>query len=328
MAATYPPGPAPRTTTSKCWLMAQSLGGRPSGATGRAADALVANSLQQRPVRVVCRSDRTKGTPDDDSTAAGARPAPLTRVRRSLTRGEWTAIGAMAAVVVAAARGRLGHARSRSWRRSTTRSGPSQVFGIGLGLTAYTLGMRHAFDADHIAAIDNTTRKLMAEGKRPVTVGFWFSLGHSTIVFALCLLLALGVRSLAGQLENDGSTLQNVTGAGRHAGLGHVPLHPRDPEPGRSWSASSRCSATCAAGCTTRPRSRSSWTTGAHEPVPRRAHQVGAQAVADLPGRACCSGSASTPPPRSACWCSPAARPRSRCPGTPSSRCRCCSRPG
>lgn len=61
----------------------------------------------------------------------------------------------------------------------------NQVFGVGLGLTAYTLGMRHAFDADHIAAIDNTTRKQLAEGGRPVSVGFWFSLGHSTIVFVL-----------------------------------------------------------------------------------------------------------------------------------------------
>jgi nickel/cobalt transporter (NiCoT) family protein len=66
--------------------------------------------------------------------------------------------------------------------------------------------MRHAFDADHIAAIDNTTRKLMAEDQRPVSVGFWFSLGHSTIVFTLVLLLGLGVRSLAGQVENDSSS--------------------------------------------------------------------------------------------------------------------------
>ena len=87
-----------------------------------------------------------------------------------------------------------------------------QILGIGLGLTAYTLGMRHAFDADHIAAIDNTTRKLMSEGKRPVSVGFWFSLGHSTIVFALVALLALGVRALAGQVENDSSLLQQITG--------------------------------------------------------------------------------------------------------------------
>jgi high-affinity nickel-transport protein len=88
----------------------------------------------------------------------------------------------------------------------------TQVFGIGLGLTAYTLGMRHAFDADHIAAIDNTTRKLMSDGKRPVSVGFWFSLGHSTIVFGLVALLALGVRALAGQVADDGSWLQRMTG--------------------------------------------------------------------------------------------------------------------
>ena len=88
----------------------------------------------------------------------------------------------------------------------------TQIFGIGLGLTAYTLGMRHAFDADHIAAIDNTTRKLMSESKRPVSVGFWFSLGHSTIVVALVALLALGVRAAAGQLTDDSSWLQRITG--------------------------------------------------------------------------------------------------------------------
>ena len=87
-----------------------------------------------------------------------------------------------------------------------------QVLGIGLGLTAYTLGMRHAFDADHIAAIDNTTRKLMTDGKRPVSVGFWFSLGHSTIVFGLVALLALGVRAIAGQVEDESSLLQRITG--------------------------------------------------------------------------------------------------------------------
>ncbi|MGN6130330.1 MAG: HoxN/HupN/NixA family nickel/cobalt transporter, partial [Nocardioidaceae bacterium] len=90
--------------------------------------------------------------------------------------------------------------------------GPHQVFGVGLGLTAYTLGMRHAFDADHIAAIDNTTRKLMTEGARPVSVGFWFSLGHSSVVFALVTLLAAGIRALAGQLEDGSSTLQTMTG--------------------------------------------------------------------------------------------------------------------
>jgi nickel/cobalt transporter (NiCoT) family protein len=83
--------------------------------------------------------------------------------------------------------------------------------------------MRHAFDADHIAAVDNTTRKLLSDNaerealgqpnqRRPLSVGFWFSLGHSTIVFALAFLLALGVKALASPVENDGSTLHSVTG--------------------------------------------------------------------------------------------------------------------
>ena len=90
--------------------------------------------------------------------------------------------------------------------------GASGTFTIGIGVTAYTLGMRHAFDADHISAIDNTTRKLMSEGKRPLSVGFWFSLGHSTIVFALSFMLALGLRSLAGPVRDSGSSLHAVTG--------------------------------------------------------------------------------------------------------------------
>lgn len=90
--------------------------------------------------------------------------------------------------------------------------GGSQIFGLGLGITAYTLGLRHAFDADHIAAIDNTTRKLMGEGRRPESVGFWFSLGHSTVVFALCALLAFGVRALAPEIEDGSSTLQQTAG--------------------------------------------------------------------------------------------------------------------
>jgi high-affinity nickel-transport protein len=86
------------------------------------------------------------------------------------------------------------------------------ALGVGVGLTAYTLGLRHAFDADHIAAIDNTTRKLMADGQRPLSVGFFFSLGHSTIVFALAALFAVGVRGLSGAVASDGSTLHQATG--------------------------------------------------------------------------------------------------------------------
>jgi high-affinity nickel-transport protein len=92
------------------------------------------------------------------------------------------------------------------------RLGTAGALTIGVGVTAYTLGLRHAFDADHIAAIDNTTRKLMAEGKRPLSVGFWFSLGHSTIVFALALLISLGVRSLNGPVRHGSSNLHQVAG--------------------------------------------------------------------------------------------------------------------
>jgi high-affinity nickel-transport protein len=90
------------------------------------------------------------------------------------------------------------------------RLGGSGAFAVGTGVTAYTLGLRHAFDADHVAAIDNTTRKLMAEGKRPLSVGFFFSLGHSTIVFLLAFLFALGVKALAAPVRHGGSQLHSV----------------------------------------------------------------------------------------------------------------------
>ena len=61
----------------------------------------------------------------------------------------------------------------------------AQVFSIGLGVSAYMFGLRHAFDADHIAAIDNVTRKLTADGARPKSVGFWFALGHAAMVVLL-----------------------------------------------------------------------------------------------------------------------------------------------
>ena len=89
--------------------------------------------------------------------------------------------------------------------------GTSGAFTVGIGLTAYTLGLRHAFDADHISAIDNTTRKLMADGKRPLSVGFFFSLGHSTIVFALAAVFAFGLRALSGPIQNGGSGFHSAT---------------------------------------------------------------------------------------------------------------------
>ncbi|WP_354671289.1 hypothetical protein [Streptomyces sp. S.PB5] len=147
------------------------------------------------------------------STAPTAPPPPATdtssSVRRALTRAEWSRLGAVFGFIAAL--------HIIGWGILLTVIAPhhfalgQQGFGVGVGVTAYVLGMRHAFDADHIAAIDNTTRKLMNAERRPLTVGFWFSLGHSSIVFALSLLLAFGVRSLAGPLQDDDSTLHNLT---------------------------------------------------------------------------------------------------------------------
>ncbi len=87
----------------------------------------------------------------------------------------------------------------------------------GLGTLAYTFGLRHAFDADHIAAIDNTTRKLLQEGKRPLGVGFFFSLGHSSIVFALATGLALAagpVHAAIPSLQEAGSIIGTSVSGG------------------------------------------------------------------------------------------------------------------
>lgn len=87
----------------------------------------------------------------------------------------------------------------------------NKAFGVGIGLTAFTLGVRHAFDVDHIAAIDNVTRKLLADGKKPVSVGFWFALGHSTIVVVLAALIAVGARA-ATTLTDEDSALRQALG--------------------------------------------------------------------------------------------------------------------
>ncbi|MDT3440762.1 MULTISPECIES: HoxN/HupN/NixA family nickel/cobalt transporter [unclassified Pseudofrankia] len=100
--------------------------------------------------------------------------------------------------------------------------GDHPIFTAGVGVLAYTFGLRHAFDADHIAAVDNATRKLIADNvakeaagagrqRRPLSVGFWFSLGHSTIVFVLAFLLSVGVKSLVGPVEDDSSRLHTIT---------------------------------------------------------------------------------------------------------------------
>jgi high-affinity nickel-transport protein len=126
-----------------------------------------------------------------------------------LGRSEWRHIAGILAVILAM--------NAVAWSVLAVAVAPqhlmlgTQVFGVGLGVTAFTLGMRHAFDADHIAAIDNTTRKLLADGKRPVSVGFWFALGHSALVILLATLIAVGAKAVSS-LTESGSRVHQTLG--------------------------------------------------------------------------------------------------------------------
>jgi len=145
------------------------------------------------------------------TTATSTQKVSLRRALGALDAGQWRTLAMMVTVVVGLhVLGFLTLISLVAPRHY--RLGSAGAFTIGIGLTAYTLGLRHAFDADHISAIDNTTRKLMSEGKRPLSVGFWFSLGHSTIVFALAFLLAIGIKTLSGPVKSDNSDLHQVTG--------------------------------------------------------------------------------------------------------------------
>ena len=206
--------------------------------------------------------------------------------------------------------------------------GSTGVLGVGVGLTAYMLGVRHAFDADHIASIDNTTRKLVGEGRPSVSAGFWFSLGHSSVVFVASLLLVAG-RALGRRrrpergLRRSAPTLGLVgtivagafllliglmnlvaavgiarvfrrmrTGEFDEAELERAPAQPRLPRP-----------------------------------AARPGDPAGQQAVAPLPGRPAHGPGLRHRHRRSPCSCWPPARPRSCCPGTRSWCCRCSSPP-
>jgi nickel/cobalt transporter (NiCoT) family protein len=83
---------------------------------------------------------------------------------------------------------------------------------LALGGLAYTFGLRHAFDADHISAIDNTTRKLLQSGRKPVGVGFFFSLGHSTVVFLIAVALGFAVKWIVQGVVSNGGELRSIGG--------------------------------------------------------------------------------------------------------------------
>jgi high-affinity nickel-transport protein len=89
---------------------------------------------------------------------------------------------------------------------------------ISPGILAFSFGLRHAVDADHIAAIDNVTRKLIQEGKKPLTVGLWFSLGHSSVVVILCIAIAAGSSYLREHLS-DAQSIGLIVGTAVSAAM-------------------------------------------------------------------------------------------------------------
>ena len=206
---------------------------------------------------------------------------------------------------------------------------PSHYKGLGIGVAglAYSLGLRHAFDADHISAIDNTTRKLMNEGKRPLSIGYWFSLGHSTIVVAIGVGIVRRREGVYGAVSNSHSGLEQFGGVFGTvvsaaflyliallnivilAGILRVFRSMRrgvydEAELERQLRTAASCTASSAGGCGRSPRS----------------------------GRctrsASSSGWASTPRPRSRCWRRPRCWRPSTCRSTRSCACRSCSPPG
>ena len=149
--------------------------------------------------------------------AAAAADGRRSSFLRTLTRTERRSLAGMGLVIVALHLAGFALLLGFVVPQHLALGGAHPVFTVGVGLLAYTFGLRHAFDADHIAAVDNATRKLLADRvhhparPRPLSVGFWFSLGHSTIVFTLAVLLSLGVKALAGQVEVDDSRLHQLT---------------------------------------------------------------------------------------------------------------------
>jgi nickel/cobalt transporter (NiCoT) family protein len=125
----------------------------------------------------------------------------MRRLRGALTPGEWRRLGGFGAAIV--------FLHVLGWGLFVYYS-RHHVALTGLGTLAYTFGLRHAFDADHIAAIDNTTRTFLQQGKRSMGVGFFFSLGHSTVVLALAVGLGVAAKAVNSGIpsfQNYGGTI-------------------------------------------------------------------------------------------------------------------------
>jgi len=137
----------------------------------------------------------------------------LEQLHRSLDRGDWRRVKWMTGSIV------LLHVIGFGVFIAFVVPGHYKGLGIGVSVLAYTLGLRHAFDADHISAIDNTTRKLMNErrgvegARKPLSVGYFFSLGHSTIVIAIGLGIVIAEKAVYGAVSNSNSGLERFGGA-------------------------------------------------------------------------------------------------------------------
>src|SRR5271167_4994251 len=142
-----------------------------------------------------------------------SRPAGrLTQLHRSLNADDWRRVRWMFSSILAL------HVVGFGIFIAFVVPGHYKGLGIGVSVLAYTLGLRHAFDADHISAIDNTTRKLMNErrgmegSKRPLSVGYFFSLGHSTIVVVIGVGIVVAEKSVYGAISNTRSGLEQFGG--------------------------------------------------------------------------------------------------------------------
>jgi nickel/cobalt transporter (NiCoT) family protein len=147
----------------------------------------------------------------------GANLSRLGRARADLTLREWGRLVAMFLFIIAINLAGWGIYVLCVMPHHFDYKGEGGARGLGVGLgvaiTAWFLGFRHAFDADHISCIDNTTRKLMADGKRPLASGFFFSFGHSTIIVAVGVGITIAARAVFGAVVNPSSTYETAGGA-------------------------------------------------------------------------------------------------------------------
>jgi high-affinity nickel-transport protein len=140
----------------------------------------------------------------------GTRTTRAERLRKALTPAEWGRLGAIGLAVLGL--------NVAGWAIFIFAIAPHHFrfkglgLGLGVALTAWTLGARHAFDADHISAIDNTTRKLMAEGRRPLGTGFFFALGHSSIIMVVGVGLSIAARAVFGAVVDPNSGFETLGG--------------------------------------------------------------------------------------------------------------------